>query len=178
MAAFVTGRTTINITLSHTSTLLKYTGISFIAGSVTHGAFTGQRSIITAMLGVVFFVLGTVLEKTGESEKPQSLTRLLLIGIFGSVGLGLFTGGLQHFPDSPDRSAWVVPLGFLISLIALYLTEAKAKVGSAVFTKYALIGTIVVALASFAALHIFDDHDDDHHTHDVKGHQSGTKAPK
>ena len=160
-----------NITVSHTSTLFKYTGISFIAGSVTHGAFTGQRSIITAIIGVVFFVIGTVLENIGKTGRSQSWTRLLLIGIIGSVGLGLFTGGLQHFPDSPDRSVWVVPLGFIVSLIALYLTEGKEKIGRESFTKYALIGTIAVALLSYGALHLFDDHDDhddDHHKGVVK----------
>ena len=49
----------------------------------------------------------------------SSLTRTLLLGALLSVGLGFFTGGLQHFPDSPQRSAWVVPLGFFISIAAL-----------------------------------------------------------
>ena len=31
---------------------------------------------------------------------------LLGFGIVASIGLGFFTGGLQHFPDSPGRSLW------------------------------------------------------------------------
>jgi hypothetical protein len=27
------------------------------------------------------------------------------------------TGGLQHFPDSPERSVWIIPVGYMISLI-------------------------------------------------------------
>ena len=42
-----------------------------------------------------------------------------MIGALFSIGLGFFTGGLQHFPDSPSRSAWVVPLGFVVSILAM-----------------------------------------------------------
>jgi len=34
--------------LGHIATLCKYTGISFIAGAVTHGAFSEQQSMITS----------------------------------------------------------------------------------------------------------------------------------
>jgi integrase len=34
----------------------------------------------------------------------QRWADLLGFGIVGSIGLGFFTGGLQHFPDSPGRS--------------------------------------------------------------------------
>lgn len=38
----------------HLSTVLKYGGISFIAGAVNHGFFSESRSLWTALLGVVF----------------------------------------------------------------------------------------------------------------------------
>jgi hypothetical protein len=39
---------------THTATLLKYGGISFIAGAVNHGMFSESRSLITAAFGVFF----------------------------------------------------------------------------------------------------------------------------
>ena len=41
----------------HIAMALKYGGISFIAGSVSHGVFSGQRSVITAGIGVLAFIL-------------------------------------------------------------------------------------------------------------------------
>ena len=108
----------------HGAMLLKYSGISFISGAVNHGFFSGERSLWTAAAGMVLFVLGAVLEhRLGQDTKhpAQGLLRTLFIGALLSIGLGFFTGGLQHFPDSPARSAWVVPLGFLISVVALAL---------------------------------------------------------
>jgi hypothetical protein len=45
---------------------------------------------------------------------------------FFQWALDFFTGGLQHFPDSPVRSAWVVPLGFAVSVPALALSGGFA----------------------------------------------------
>ena len=42
--------------------LLKYSGISFISGAVNHGFFSGERSLWTALVGMVLFVLGAWLE--------------------------------------------------------------------------------------------------------------------
>ncbi|MEN9373012.1 MAG: hypothetical protein RIR79_564 [Pseudomonadota bacterium] len=106
----------------HASMLLKYSGISFISGAVNHGFFSGERSLWTAAIGIVLFVLGAWWEHhltSGTAETPKTLLQTLLWGTLLSIGLGFFTGGLQHFPDSPARSAWVVPVGFFVSIIAL-----------------------------------------------------------
>ena len=114
----------------HGAMLLKYSGISFISGAVNHGFFSGERSLWTAAVGMVLFVLGAAMEHRltdSEAEPAQAgLLRTLALGALLSIGLGFFTGGLQHFPDSPARSAWVVPLGFFISVLALSLSSSHA----------------------------------------------------
>ena len=96
--------------INHLATLSKYAGISFISGAVNHGMFSEQRSTITALIGIVLFVLGGFLEMRLLPSTQRQWGNLLGFGVLASIGLGFFTGGLQHFPDSPDRSVWVVPL--------------------------------------------------------------------
>lgn len=135
----------------HGAMLLKYSGISFISGAVNHGFFSGERSLWTAAAGVVLFVLGAAMEhRFNDDSHPQesSLTKTLILGAMLSVGLGFFTGGLQHFPDSPARSAWVVPLGFLISVPAMALQSPHEwRRGSTLYT--VLLG-VAVAFSSYA----------------------------
>ena len=136
----------------HGAMLLKYSGISFISGAVNHGFFSGERSLWTALVGIVLFVLGAAMEHrlsdTGQ-EQSSSLSRTLFLGALLSVGLGFFTGGLQHFPDSPARSAWVVPLGFFISVPALALNSPHDwRRGS---TLYAVLLGVGVTLGSYGA---------------------------
>jgi len=138
--------------IQHATMLLKYAGISFISGAVNHGFFSGERSLWTAAIGIALFVLGAWWEHhqtLATHESASSLGRTLLWGTLLSIGLGFFTGGLQHFPDSPARSAWVVPVGFVLSVIAL--------VASGDFTwrrniaLYGAMGGVVVAGGSLAA---------------------------
>ena len=144
----------------HGAMLLKYSGISFIAGAVNHGFFSGERSLWTAAAGIVLFVLGAVMEHRISENKPgqahAGLMRALLLGTLLSIGLGFFTGGLQHFPDSPERSAWVVPLGFLISLLALAMSGAYPwKRATSMYLL--VLGTLVTG-GSYGALHWLLEH--------------------
>ena len=137
----------------HGAMLLKYAGISFISGAVNHGFFSGERSLWTAAIGIVLFVLGAALEhRLGDSEAEPAqagLLRTLVLGALLSIGLGFFTGGLQHFPDSPARSAWVVPLGFFISVLALALSTSHAWHRST--TAYVLVAGTLVSAGSYGA---------------------------
>jgi len=158
-----------NFQIQHISTLAKYAGISFIAGAVNHGMFSENRSYATAAVGVLFFLVGSFIEKQASIHGAKSWGDLLGFGIVASIGLGFFTGGLQHFPDSPDRSIWVVPLGFFLSLIALYMTEGKENISWRSFVIYGLVAGAVVVLGSVAfaryMLTLDPAHDGHGHSH-------------
>lgn len=136
----------------HLATLSKYAGISFVAGAVNHGFFSERRSFVTAGVGIAFFVIGAAMELKSAPEGAKRWADLLGFGILASVGLGFFTGGLQHFPDSPERSAWVVPLGFFLSLGALYFGEGgRSRIGLRPFTVYGVVTGVCVIAGSMAA---------------------------
>ena len=140
--------------------LLRYSGISFISGAVNHGFFSGQRSLWTAAIGMVLFVIGAVLEHRmagNNADQPQtSLLRTLAWGSLLSIGLGFFTGGLQHFPDSPARSSWVVPLGFFVSVLALAFSAPRAWQRTT--TVYVLLLGALVSAGSWGAWQWLEQH--------------------
>lgn len=158
----------------HGAMLLKYSGISFISGAVNHGFFSGTRSLWTAAIGIVLFVLGAWLEhrlNANSNDTPSSgLLQTLVLGTLLSIGLGFFTGGLQHFPDSPARSAWVVPLGFFISVLALGLSAPRHWPRAA--TVYVLVVGTAVSAGSGAAWQWLERHPD----LAVTGHSHGETA--
>jgi uncharacterized cupredoxin-like copper-binding protein len=139
---------TASFQIQHSAMLLKYSGISFISGAVNHGFFSGERSLWMAAVGIVLFVAGAWMEHRSQNNS-QSLIESLWVGTLLSIGLGFFTGGLQHFPDSPARSAWVVPLGFAISILALMFT-LKMRMQRALMV-YSLSLGLAVCAGSWAA---------------------------
>jgi uncharacterized cupredoxin-like copper-binding protein len=158
---------------THTATLLKYGGISFIAGAVNHGMFSESRSLITAAFGVCFYLLGSWLEMRLQDAQRLSWADVLGVGIVSSIGLGFFTGGLQHFPDSPDRSVWVVPLGFALSLLAMYYMDWRNRLSVNRLVTYALFSIAAVSACSALAWTQLVGHAGDGH-----GHTHGAAASK
>ena len=158
----------------HGAMLLKYSGISFISGAVNHGFFSGERSLWTAAIGMVLFVIGAAMEHRlgdSEAEAQNSLLRTLVLGALLSIGLGFFTGGLQHFPDSPARSAWVVPLGFFISVLALAMSTTHPWQRST--TLYVVLVGALVSAGSYGAWQWLERHPEwaaGGHSHGQAGH--------
>jgi uncharacterized cupredoxin-like copper-binding protein len=116
-------------------------------------------------LGVLFFLLGAYVENRAQGGEAVSWGDALGFGILSSLGLGFFTGGLQHFPDSPQRSAWVVPLGFFLSLLSLYFGAAKERASAKAVLLYALGGGALVVAACVAALGLFNNAPPHEHEH-------------
>ncbi|WP_020559377.1 cupredoxin domain-containing protein [Thiofilum flexile] len=136
----------------HLSMIFKYIGISFVAGAVSHGVFSGSRSLLTAGVGVIMFMIGQLIEyrRTGDGN---GIWQSLLIGAVLAIGMGFFTGSLQHFPDSPDRSLWVVPVGFAMTLVALMWMN-KEKMSGAI-KRYAVASFVLVGAISLGAHQYF-----------------------
>lgn len=134
----------------HLLILLKYSGISFISGAINHGFFSEERSILTALFGIILFIIAAIFEHRNNiiqySNTHSNLVKSIIFGAILSIGLGLFTGGLQHFPDSPERSSWVVPLGFIVSLFGLIINNQITL--NKKFAIYAILATGIVAILS------------------------------
>lgn len=164
-------------TSTHLSTVLKYGGISFIAGAVNHGFFSESRSLWTAAVGILFYLLGAWIEMRHVQDGTKTWRDVLGAGIVFSIGIGFFTGGLQHFPDSPDRSLWVVPLGFALSVVAMYLMEGSSSADKAnrkSVALYGVIATAVVIAGSVLAWQVFHGAG---HSHGGGGHSHSHAAP-
>lgn len=151
----------------HIAMALKYGGISFIAGSVSHGVFSGQRSLLTAGLGIVAFILGMWLENRGNEQQGKLLLKSIALSTVLALSLGLFTGSLQHFPDSPNRSLWAVPLGFAVSIAALFVLSHQSWTRN--IKRYALASVAVVLVTSGVAYQYYTANPVAAHDHSAHG---------
>jgi len=120
-------------TKKHLISLLWYLWIGFIWWSISHGFFSWTRSIVMATLGIILFILSEYLQ-WGE----KNYTHLVLGWLIYSVAVGMVSWGFQHFLDSPMRSLWIIPIGWIISTIIFPYKESlkdydwKKSVGTGV----------------------------------------------
>lgn len=96
----------------HLISLLSYIGIGFISGAVSHGFFSGLRSMIMALLGIIIFIIA-------ESLKPgeKNYQHLIFGGLIFSITVGMVSWWFQHLLDSPMRSLWIIPVWWFISTL-------------------------------------------------------------
>lgn len=126
---------------------------SFIAGGIVHLGL-GEHVpyyLGLAVLGVVCFTAGNYLQEfvLRRAARPANLPRFLLVSFVLSVGIGMVTGGVQHFLDNPAYSAALIPAGLVLALLAF-----AAREGVQLSSKLPRVlgGTVAAAALLFAGL--------------------------
>lgn len=132
--------------LSH---ILRYVGVGLISGSVVHAGTLGGSSLhytVLIVLGVIAFVGGTVLEERKKQER--SLLKYILISVILSLGVGMVSGGTQHYLDGPVYASFLIPIGLGVGYLAFIFRDYKSKV-----TLQRIIGIALFVAVSFGILY-------------------------
>lgn len=133
-----------------------YVGAGLISGAVVHHPMAPARYSMIAASGVLVFLLATVLNDVILASDRQPLSRILRVlgtSTMLSFGLGMLSGGMQHFADLPERCAVLIPLGIVLSFVAFFLKEAK-RPWRRIFSLMGLAILVVTALTFLGLRHI------------------------
>lgn len=82
------------------------------------------------------------------TDRPALRRAVLIVAasLMLSFGIGMLSGGLQHFDDFPARGAVLVPTGIVVSFIAYGIKDA----GTPTRRIFSLLGLTVLAVATLA----------------------------
>lgn len=132
-----------------------FIGTGFIAGSIVHfgeGVTIWDTSVL--LLGIFLFVAASYIEKYKHLLTLTSFLLFIFQSLLLAIGIGMASGGTQHFVDTPAYAAILIPLGFCIGLWAFFWRE---KVSLSV-TKWILLICISAVCGSilWIALTYFD----------------------
>ncbi len=121
-----------------TSHILRYVGVGLISGSIVHiGTLGGgiTRYVVLITLGIVAFIVGTILEK----GRDAITLNFIIVSVLLSIGVGMVSGGTQHYLDGPVYASFLLPLGLLLGYIMFVLREDRKELK---------LGKVVVATIS------------------------------
>ncbi|TLQ42357.1 hypothetical protein [Streptomyces marianii] len=130
-----------------------FVGAGLISGAVVHHPLDPARYTRIAAYGVLVFLAATVLNEFFLARDKPGLPRMLLVigaSLLLSFGIGMLSGGLQHFEDFPARGAVLVPLGITVSFLAYVVKDAETS-WRRIFSPVGL-AVLLTALISFAGL--------------------------
>ncbi len=134
-----------------------FVGAGLISGAVVHHPMDPSRYTKIAAAGVVVFLFVTIFNEfvlTRTRPGVGSLARALGLSLLLSFGLGMLSGGLQHFEDFPDRAAMLIPSGIVLSFAAYVVHSAPARWEDVIGGRTGLVIAVVVLLAGFGLRHV------------------------
>lgn len=128
-----------------------FVGAGLISGAVVHHPLDPDRYTRIAVYGALVFLAATVLNEFVLTRERPGLPRLLLVmgaSLLLSFGIGMLSGGLQHFDDFPARGAVLVPAGLVVSFVAYVIKDADTPTRRI----FSLVGLAVLVTAALAFL--------------------------
>ncbi|MFI8106140.1 hypothetical protein [Streptomyces sp. NPDC086023] len=128
-----------------------FVGAGLISGAVVHHPLDPARYTRVGLYGAAVFLAATLLNEfvlTRERPGPARLLTVIGASLTLSFGIGMLSGGLQHFDDFPARGAVLVPAGLVVSFVAFVVKDPETPVRRV----FGLVGLAVLATAAVAFL--------------------------
>lgn len=113
--------------LSYASYVSFFLGMGLISGSIVHMPYDPARYSVLLGAGVIVFVVASLLTEVYVEKRALTVAgvlRSLFFSLLLSVGIGMMSGGIQHFEDNMVYSATLIPLGFSVSLFAFWFKHS------------------------------------------------------
>ncbi|GHE65099.1 DMT family transporter [Streptomyces capitiformicae] len=130
-----------------------FVGAGLISGAVVHHPLDPDRYTVIALVGAGVFLCATLLnEFVLKRQRPSASTvvAIVLASLALSFGIGMLSGGLQHFEDFPERAAMLIPFGLALSFVAYVLRYDAARWRSIIGPTGLLV--LVTAAVAFVGL--------------------------
>lgn len=99
-----------------------FVGAGLISGSMVHFPLAPTRYLLIGACGAVLFTFASVIsELRGKNSSSSQIARVILGSLALAVGIGMVSGGIQHFQDFPSRAAKLIPIGLGLSVTAFVI---------------------------------------------------------
>ncbi|MFZ3497486.1 hypothetical protein ACODT5_30390 [Streptomyces sp. 5.8] len=157
--------------------MLYFMGAALIAGAVVHYPINPSLYAIICVVGAFVFLLGTVVNEFVLADERPALSQAVSLVAFSlllSFGVGMVGGGIQHFEQFPERSAWMTPLGLLMSYVAFVAKDSKGR-WRHLISPFAAAVVVISALTWLGMTALAGTISSDGHSHD-QGSTTGTPA--
>ncbi len=168
------------IALPFLTYLFLFVGMGLVAGSVVHFGETDQipRFLTIGFVGMVLFILSSYIQESvlgSGNVKKEGTLRYVFYSLILAIGIGMISGGTQHFLDFPQYASYLLPVGFVLALVAYVL---RNNIGLTRKGWSLLLGTaLLIALPVFGGLNLYARALPAGAGHSHGGHGHGSAAP-
>jgi hypothetical protein len=140
-----------------------FLGVGMTSSGIVLMPFNPIRYAIILATGLCLFSTGTFINEFIIDRKQMSVLKILklvIVSLLLAIGIGMISGGISHFKESPIYASYLIPLGFIISIISFFIKNAYilSKKQLRIFGIGILTTTVMLyGTLSIAATHYLDN---------------------
>lgn len=133
--------------------LMYFLGVGMVSSGIVLMPFNTVRYSIILSIGLLLFLSGTLFSEFVIQMKHLSVVasmKLIIVTLTLAIGIGMISGGIAHFKESPQFVAYLIPLGIIISFISFTIKNNFTLNKKERLVSY--LGVLTFSIITFAFL--------------------------
>lgn len=101
--------------------IIYFLGIGMVSSGIVLMPFNAMRYSIILSTGLILFIAGSIFNEVIINEHHLSAKesiRLVVTSLTLAIGIGMISGGISHFKESPIYVSYLIPIGIVVSCIS------------------------------------------------------------
>lgn len=135
-----------------------FIGTGFLSGAVVHYPLNPPFFLLIGVIGATIFTLGSTVQEAVYNKKnlrEEGVVKFIIFSILLSIGIGMISGGIQHFSEFPLYASRLIPLGIGLSFVT-FIVKNNLKISGKQMSMMVLFGVVILvpfwfALSTYAA---------------------------
>ena len=104
-----------------------FLGIGMVSSGIVLMPFNAIRYGIILAVGLLLFSTGSFINEVVLDKKQLTITqriKLIVVSLTLAIGIGMISGGIAHFKESPTYVTYLIPLGIVISFVSFLIKHS------------------------------------------------------
>ncbi|MCL6605414.1 MAG: hypothetical protein K6T94_21330 [Paenibacillus sp.] len=104
--------------------VIYFLGIGMTSSGIVLMPFNAVRYSIILIIGLSLFLAGSIFNEIVINHHKMTAAesvKLITLSLTLALGIGMISGGISHFKESPMYVAYLIPMGIVISFISFML---------------------------------------------------------
>jgi hypothetical protein len=152
-----------NIIYKYLVYVIYFLGIGMTSSGIVLMPFNHVRYSIILIIGLGLFLTGSVFNEiviNNHKLSAKESVKLIALSLTLALGIGMISGGISHFKESPRYVSFLIPLGIIISFISFTIKnnfELNKNEKFIIYIGVVLFALIIFIILSFAVSHLTMD---------------------
>ena len=144
-----------NAVLRYLIYIAYFLGIGMVSSGIVLMPFNAVRYGSIMVIGLILFSMSSFVNEIILEKKeltPRERFNLVLVSLALAIGIGMISGGIAHFKESPVYVTYLIPIGLVISFIS-YIIKNNYKLSKRQLTIVSVV-LVITALSAHTGLSV------------------------